>query len=198
MRTVVLLLPLAACGGESAIAGWQGSDPHVSPRGSFDGVPIDVQMADSATCKREYLVPDATDPATWGDGTMPELEVTIRIVDGDVEKQYELGFTAADFATMAIPARLDVAPPVEGAAPAEGAAAFELDWSWEDPAEGFVSFEDSAVSGTVEIAVLSGEPGEGVTLADDTGALGVWFDATWATGSMSGSLTVPCGPNEVE
>jgi hypothetical protein len=155
-------------------------------------------VTDGAICKREYSVPDATDTSTWGDGTMPELEVTIRIVDGDIEKQYELGFSAADFATMAIPARLDVAPAVDGAAPADGDAFFELDWSGAAPSEGFVSFEESAVSGTLEIAVLSGEPGEGVTLADDTGALGVWFDATWDTGSMSGSLTVPCGPPEVE
>ena len=64
--------------------------------------------------------------------------------------------------------------------------------------EGFISFEESAISGSVEIAELSGEPGDGIVMADDTGALGIWFDATWETGSLSGSLTVPCGPNEVE
>jgi hypothetical protein len=206
MRSLAPLLLLAACGdGDESIDRWQGADPHVTVRGSFDGVDLDLRLdgddaADlsQAACKREYLVPDATDPATWDEGAMPELEVTIRVVDGDVEKQYELGFTGADFATLAIPARLEVAPPVADGAPAAGDAFLELDWQWEDPAEGFISFEESAVSGTIEIAELSGEPGDGVVLADGTGALGVWFDATWANGSLSGSLTVPCGPNEVE
>lgn len=206
---LVLLVAVVGCGGDDVetIDAWQGEDFHVRIAGTVDGTAVDLEL-DSASaadlarafCKREYVVPDPNDPATWSQGTMPSVEATFRIVDGGLEKEYELGFTAADFNDVTAGSALTVVPPVEEQAPAAGQSYLELEWSWETADGMFVNYEGSATSGTIAVELLDGTRGaDGVVIPDTTGRLGIFFDTAWPMGgSLAGSLTVKCGPNEVE
>jgi hypothetical protein len=203
-------LLLAACGGDddapTGADAWLGAEPHADLGGEIDGTTIDLSFdAAAATdltrafCKREYAVPDATDMQTWSEAVMPEIEATFRVTEDGLEKQFELSLAAADFTAATSGTRFTVVAPVEDVDPAAGQVVIELDYQWEDPDAGLVSYEGSATGGTVSLALLDGTPGaDGKIIPDGTGHFGVFLDATWPEGALRGSFTVLCGENEVE
>jgi hypothetical protein len=203
-------LLLVACGGDDdAPAGadaWLGAEPHADLGGEIDGTTIDLAFDGTAAadltrafCKREYAVPDATDMQTWTEAVMPEIEATFRVTEDGLEKQFELSLAAADFTAATSGTSFTVVAPVEGVDPAAGQVVIELDYQWEDPEAGLVSYEGSATGGTVSLALLDGTPGaDGKIIPDRTGHFGVFLDATWPEGALRGSFTVLCGENEVE
>jgi hypothetical protein len=209
--TLAATLLLAACGSDDDDAPtgadeWLGATPHADLGGAIGDTTIDLSFDETAAadlerafCKREYAVPDATDMQTWTEAVMPEIEATFRVTEDGLEKQFELSLAAADFTAATSGTSYTVVAPVEDQDPAAGQVVIELDYQWEDPAAGLVSYEGSATGGTVALALLDGTPGaDGKIIPGGTGHLGVFLDATWPEGSLRGSFTVRCGDNEVE
>jgi hypothetical protein len=201
-----LALMVAACGSDDDEAGWQGETPHVDISGELDGNDVDLSVDGAAAadvtrsfCKREYIVPDAEDMATWSQAVLSELEATVRITDGGVEKEYELSLAGADLSTLAKGTTLTVVPAPDDGAPAAGQVVVEMEWGWEEPGTGFVSYEGSAVSGTVKVELFEGTPGaDGKIIPDNTGRVGLTLDTTFDGGTLRGSFTLACAENEIE
>jgi hypothetical protein len=199
-----LSLLLAACGSDDD-ASWR-SEPHVDLQGELDGNQVDLSVDGAAAadltrsfCKREYTVPNAEDMATWNQAVLSELEATVRLTDGGIEKEYEISIAGADLGTLAAGTTLTAVPEPEDGAPAAGQVVVEMEWGWEDPTTGFVSYEGSAVSGTVKVELFEGTPGaDGKIIPDNTGRVGLSFDVAFEQGSLKGSLTLACGENEIE
>ena len=186
-KLLVCLALLPACGGGDD-DGWQGETPHVDIHGTLGDTDIALDLDEDAAanlervfCKREYVAE-----------VFPEIEATVRVVEDGIEKEFEIGFTAADFGAIDAPATREVVPAVEDVAPAAGQVYLEMEWTWEDPAAGFVNWEGAATSGTVSLERFAPDR------ATADSALGLYFDATWAEGSVAGSLTIHCGPDEIE
>jgi hypothetical protein len=202
--TACLALLVAACGSDDDDASWQGETPYVDIAGELDGNQVDVSVDGASAadltrsfCKREYTVPDAEDTATWNQAVMSELEATVRITDGGVEKEYELSLAGADLSTLAKGTTLSVIP--DEGAPAAGQVVVELEWGWEEPGTGFVSYEGTATSGTVKVELFDGTPGaDGKVIPDNTGKVGLTFDTAFDGGTLRGSFTLHCAENEIE
>ena len=199
-----LSLLVAACGSDDD-AGWR-SEPHVDLRGELDGNEVDLSVDGAAAadltrsfCKREYIVPNAEDMATWNQAVMSELEATVRLTDDGIEKEYEISIAGADLGGLTAGTTLTAVAAPEDGAPAAGQVVVEMEWGWEDPATGFVSYEGSAVSGTVKVELFEGTPGaDGKIIPDNTGRVGLSFDVAFEKGSLKGSLTLACAENEIE
>lgn len=199
---IVPLLALVACStGEpepQRVTEWRGPELHGEIRGEVQGERVDiVAEADEVACKREYEVADPGDPATWGDGHLKEIEISLLVIVDGVERRYELEFF--NFTDLAVGAELDVVPVVVEDAPiGAGEVHVEVQWEWEIGSD-FVVFEELATSGVLEIHELSGTVGaDGLVIPANDGNVGGFIDVELPSGSVAISFTAPCTVVEVE
>ncbi len=182
-----------ACGdGDGGLDAWQGEAPHVQTDGDAGGAPLALDVADGIACVREYEVPDVQDATTWSDGALRSIEIQVQVTTGGVERGYELELETVDFAGLAVPATFAVVAPETDDPPA-GSAWIEVEGEWEDAGE-FVSFEEAAVSGTLELALLSGAAGaDGLVIPNGEGMVGGYFDVVWVDDTrLRASFSVAC------
>jgi hypothetical protein len=179
---------LLACGGDddsTADVTWQGEEPHASFTGRADGHDIAVDVV-AATCKLKYTVPNPDDAATWNQAVLDEFEIAVQVVDGGVEKAYEIEFVAADF----------IGASGEMAVPRAVQAEVSFEWEQDNTA---VNYEQSASEGTLLFAALLGTPGpDGKVIPAGMGTVGGAFALTLPDGGeLAGSFTAPCTETEV-
>lgn len=187
----------AATGGNGSVDvpdEWLGDTPHAALVGKIGGKDVSVAPSDEDAaklgvlyCERNYVVPDAEDESTYGDGIFEKVELKYNFFFEEVQAEFQLELANDDL--------LGVVGETLEIGEATGVAA-KISLSDADETE----YEDEAVSGTVKLELLSGTPGEdGLVIADQTGEYGAYVDVEFASGGfLRGTFTARCGDNDIE
>jgi len=206
-----LAFVLIACNEEETDTGvdaWQGETPHLAISGTLNGEEVDVDLspedaADLATlwCTREYEAPEDSDgEPIIEEGVLDEISLQVLNVSmGGEQRDIQIEFKSHDFGADEPGTVLQVVPRVEDPA-APGTLYVEWEWylAGEFLADEDAYYEGSAVDGTVEVALYTGEIGaDGVTIPDNTGSFGVYADVYWSESEhLQISFTANCGEND--
>ncbi len=144
-----------------------------------------------AMCERQYVVPDSDDVATWGDGSLREIEITANVMIGGEERVLQLELKEHDFQSDPDGTAVTIVPRSDLVDPAVDEMWIELEI---EDLEGNRLFEQGAQVGTLVRGAHVGMPGpDGVVIPEGEGAFGAWFEARWSvTEELRGSFFVQC------
>jgi hypothetical protein len=170
---------------------WLGAEPHLVLVGTVDGVAIQINvrgddpLLSQLAGKREHQV------LASGEKRYTAFEVSFGALMEGLERELELEFENADFGQVGLGTDLALESRANEELAPEGLAGprsnLELEWEWEDPAQSkFASGEVLSSSGRL------------VRNLDAGPALGGWFNATFANGSVTGSFTVNNAEDEAD
>jgi len=180
-------------GGSGVAEEWLGATPHASLLAEVSGQNVGIEpSADDAAnlsvfyCERNYVVPDAANEATYGQGQLAKVEVKFNFFYQGVEAEFQIEIEQENLQdlegeTLTVGADLVAAVKLQ---PLGDGGEFE--------------YEDAAVSGTVLLELLSGEPGaDGLIVPNQTGAVGAYVNIQLESGGfLRGSFTANCGDND--
>jgi hypothetical protein len=185
---------------------WQGEAAHLIVKGHLNGEDLDFAITgedaadtDRVWCGREYAgPPDANGDPDVTKAKLYKTNIYAQVTVGGEDRRLELELKPHDFQSDEVPSTAKIIARVDGESVAADETWLEFEWHTPD-GEGDL-LETSAQTGTLELELYSGQPGDdGLIIPAGEGSIGLKLDAKWSENErLQVSVTALCTESELD